>query len=87
MASAPRNHYSISIGGDAHGPVVAGDDNRVEAAARDAAPLHADDGTPAPTGPSQSNVAKDHASLYTVMNGELHIHQETPGGDGNQRGS
>jgi hypothetical protein len=64
----PRN--TIRIGGNASGPVVAGNDNRVEV--RQAAPESAaEDG-----GPAMTNTAKDHGTVYAVMNGEMHVHHE-----------
>jgi len=49
---------SLRIGGDAHGPVVVGDNNRV-------------DGKPA--GPTQHNTAKDGGTVFAVMNGNQDI--------------
>ncbi|MGY1435803.1 hypothetical protein [Streptomyces reniochalinae] len=72
MAPPPDNRYSVSTGGDAFGPVVAGHDNRVEV--RQAPPADARgrrQGTPRTP---KTNTASDSASVYTVMNGELHIH-------------
>ncbi|MFF2810452.1 hypothetical protein ACFVT2_25440 [Streptomyces sp. NPDC058000] len=80
MAPAAGDRFTIRIGGDASGPVVAGHENHVE--------VHQDPpdartgSTPAqeeqPPGPTQTNTAKDHASVFTVMNGELHIHHDGP---------
>lgn len=78
MTSAPGDRFEISIGGDASGPVVAGRDNRVETTAPPAdvrtgsGPAEGD----APGDSTQNNTAKDHGRVFTVMNGELHIHQE-----------
>ena len=55
---------SLRIGGTAHGPVVVGDDNRVETKT---------------TGPTQNNTAKDGGTLFGVMNGNQDVHEETPG--------
>ncbi|QKW10096.1 hypothetical protein HUT18_30425 [Streptomyces sp. NA04227] len=78
MASASGDRYSIRIGGDAAGPVVAGNENRVEV--HQSEPATSADGARAgeqePAAPSQTNTAKDHSSLYTVMNGEMHIHRD-----------
>ncbi|QHC29490.1 MULTISPECIES: hypothetical protein [unclassified Streptomyces] len=63
---------SIRIGGDAFGPVVAGNDNRVEV--RQAAPEAGREAA----GPVQNNTAKDHGTVYTVMTGDLHVHHDTP---------
>ncbi|WP_329166131.1 hypothetical protein OG709_12835 [Streptomyces sp. NBC_01267] len=82
MASSSGDQYTVRIGGAASGPVVAGHHNRVEthpdpAAAPDAV---APDDVPAPdaqpAGPTQTNTAHGHSSLFTVMNGELHVHHE-----------
>lgn len=70
MSRAPGN--SIRIGGDASGPVVAGNDNRVEV--RQAAP----EADREAAGPVQNNAADGHGTVYTVMNGDLHVHHEPP---------
>ncbi|WP_369205797.1 hypothetical protein [Streptomyces sp. PU-14G] len=72
MAPPPDNRYSVRIGGDASGPVVAGHDNHVEVQQAPAADASAEGGN---TPNTQTNTANDNASVYTVMNGELHIHQ------------
>ncbi|MEU8968391.1 hypothetical protein AB0D11_03795 [Streptomyces monashensis] len=71
---------TIRIGGDASGPVVAGDDNRVEVrrVAPEPAPEPAAEPVPADNGPTQINTAEDNGTLFTVMNGELHVHQHGP---------
>lgn len=81
MANSQGDRFSISIGGDVSGTVVAGHENHVEVGRdRPGAPA-----TDAPVqedraaGATQKNVAKDDASLYTVMNGELHIHNNNGG--------
>ncbi|BBC95989.1 hypothetical protein SRO_4813 [Streptomyces rochei] len=66
MSRAPGN--SIRIGGDASGPVVAGNDNRVEVP----------QAAPEAAGPVQNNTADGHGTVYTVMNGDLHVHHEPP---------
>ncbi|WP_326694794.1 MULTISPECIES: hypothetical protein [unclassified Streptomyces] len=88
MASSSGDQYTVRIGGAASGPVVAGHHNRVEthpdpaaAPAAGAAPdVAAPDDVPAPdaqpAGPTQTNTAHGHSSLFTVMNGELHVHHE-----------
>ncbi|MCX4693666.1 hypothetical protein [Streptomyces sp. NBC_01408] len=73
MPSAAGDRFTIRIGGDASAPVVAGHHNHVEVH-RAAEPAVADEPGQAP-GATQTNTASDHASVYTVMNGELHIHQ------------
>ncbi|MFG2721829.1 hypothetical protein ACGFW5_26615 [Streptomyces sp. NPDC048416] len=79
---------SIRIGGSASGPVVAGNDNRVEVRHSPPAPDTPTTPTPAAaaaaavaeeSGPTQTNTAKDHGTVYTVMNGELHVHHDEPG--------
>ncbi|MBH5333387.1 hypothetical protein IHE55_00635 [Streptomyces pactum] len=81
MTSPTGDQYTVKIGGDASGPVVVGRDNHVEV--HQDRPEAGSGGTPSeaqpPPGPTtQTNTAKDHASLFTVMNGELHVHH----GDG-----
>lgn len=56
---------SVRIGGDAHGPVVVGDNNRVKAT------------RPAET--TQTNTAKDEGTVYAAANGDIHIHHEDAG--------
>ncbi|WP_405019935.1 hypothetical protein OHV05_26845 [Kitasatospora sp. NBC_00070] len=73
MATGAGDRYDIRIGGDAHGPVVVGRDNRVETTPAPAAAAE-------PESPTQNNTAGGHATLYTVMKGDIHIHQE-PGAD------
>ncbi|OKJ09170.1 hypothetical protein [Kitasatospora sp. CB01950] len=71
MATRSGDRYDVRIGGDAHGPVVVGRDNRVEA------PAAPDTPPESPTeSPTQNNTAGGHASLYTVMKGDLHVHHE-----------
>ncbi|PLW71297.1 hypothetical protein GQS52_08330 [Streptomyces sp. SCUT-3] len=81
MANSQGDRFSISIGGDVSGTVVAGHRNHVEVG-RDRLDAPATD-APAredrAAGATQKNVAKDDASLYTVMNGELHIHNNNGG--------
>ncbi|MEU2083820.1 hypothetical protein ABZ569_18365 [Streptomyces albus] len=69
MTSSSGGRFTIRIGGDASGPVVAGHDNHVE--------VHGDGGEDRESGPTQSNAAHDHGTVYTVMNGELHVHPYT----------
>ncbi|MCX4550805.1 hypothetical protein [Streptomyces sp. NBC_01500] len=84
MASSSGDQYTVRIGGAASGPVVAGHHNRVEThpdpAAGAAPDVAAPDDVPAPdaqpAGPTQTNTAHGHSSLFTVMNGELHVHHE-----------
>ncbi|UNS97077.1 hypothetical protein MMF93_11575 [Streptomyces tubbatahanensis] len=75
MAPAPDNSYSVRVGGDASGPVVAGHDNRVETRHAPAGGASGAGDEPGNTPDTQTNTASDNASVYTVMNGELHIHQ------------
>ncbi|MEU2604102.1 hypothetical protein [Streptomyces albus] len=83
MTSSSGGRFTIRIGGDASGPVVAGHDNHVE--------VHGDGGEGREGGgPTQSNAAHDHGTVYTVMNGELHVHPYTtpqdPTPDGTAQG-
>ncbi|MFF8989831.1 hypothetical protein ACF09H_07735 [Streptomyces sp. NPDC014983] len=66
------SRHSVRIGGDASGPVVAGNDNRVE--------VHQDGpgADPEAAGPTQNNTAEGHGTVFTVMNGDLHVHHEAP---------
>ncbi|NYI05773.1 hypothetical protein [Allostreptomyces psammosilenae] len=93
MASKQGDNYSIRIGGDASGTVVAGHDNRVEVnratpPAESDAPRHSPSGNtpsdtspagapPAPT-PSQSNTASGHSTVFTVMNGTINVNHDGP---------
>lgn len=75
--------FSVSIGGDASGPVVVGRDNHVEV--HQPAPVSVPE--PEPTSPpapepapeaaasTQTNTAKDHGTVYAVTGGDMHIHQ------------
>ncbi|MGX4733462.1 hypothetical protein [Kitasatospora griseola] len=67
MTAESGDRYDVRIGGDAHGPVVVGRDNRVETKPAAAAE---------PESPTQHNTAGGHASLYTVMKGDLHVHHD-----------
>ncbi|KUJ66228.1 hypothetical protein ACZ90_39285 [Streptomyces albus subsp. albus] len=71
MASEEGDRFTIRIGGDASGPVVAGHDNRVE--------VHQTQPDPQPSGPHMTNTANDQATVYTVQNGQIHIHQGPAG--------
>ncbi|MEU5973604.1 hypothetical protein [Streptomyces sp. NPDC047315] len=74
MTNSSGDQFTISVGRDASGPLVAGHKNRVEVngQSRSESPEPAGDDC----GSTQKNVAKDNASLYTVQNGELHVHHE-----------
>lgn len=95
MAPDAGDQFTISIGGDATGPVVAGHGNHVAANRSEPQPQpepepepaehHPDQRPappqpvePAPAGSTQHNTAHDGATVYTVMNGELHVHAESP---------
>ncbi|MFJ8439025.1 hypothetical protein [Kitasatospora griseola] len=69
MATGSGDRYDVRIGGDAHGPVVVGRDNRIESNPGPAAAAEAES-------PTQHNTASGHATLYTVMKGDLHIHHD-----------
>ncbi|MFI2316937.1 hypothetical protein AMK17_05960 [Streptomyces sp. CB00072] len=85
MPPSTGDQYSISIGGDASGTVVAGHGNKVEvnrtgeaepdaaAVADAAADANAD------AGATQRTTVRDHGTAYTVMRGELNIHHAAPG--------
>ncbi|MCX4744205.1 hypothetical protein OG455_01525 [Kitasatospora sp. NBC_01287] len=90
MQPPPGDRITIRINGDATGPVVAGRDNRVEVERPpDENPAGAAERQAA--GPTQTNTANDHGTLFTVMHGDLHVHHDTgphAGGhrDGGQQG-
>ncbi|WP_043238660.1 hypothetical protein [Streptomyces violaceusniger] len=69
MPLSSGDRFTIRIGGDASGPVVAGHDNKVEVRR----PSEPD----AESGPTQTTTVRDHGTAYTVMNGELHIHHDS----------
>ncbi|MGW5679493.1 hypothetical protein ACWEV4_31200 [Streptomyces sp. NPDC003860] len=80
MTNSSGDQFTISVGRDASGTLVAGHKNRVEVNGQ-SRPESSE--RPEPSGPAgddcgstQENVAKDNASLYTVQNGELHVHHE-----------
>lgn len=77
--STSGDRYAIRIGGDAAGPVVAGHDIHVEV--RQPAAVTQDgavgvSGTSSDPTTKQVNTARDRASAFTVMNGEMHIHHD-----------
>lgn len=77
--------FTVSIGGDASGPVVVGRDNHVEV--HQSAPMPEPEPEPVPASPpasqpapdaaasTQTNTAKDHGTVYAVTGGDMHIHQ------------
>lgn len=77
MPPSTGDQYSISIGGDASGTVVAGHGNKVEvnrtgeaepdAVADAAADANAD--ANADAGATQRTTVRDHGTAYTVMRG------------------
>lgn len=80
MTSASGDRFAIRIGGDASGPVVAGRENHIEV-------HHGQPDSQVDSVPSggrqnprstQTNTANDHGTVCTVMNGELHIHHNSP---------
>lgn len=78
MTPASGDRFTISVGGDASGPVVAGHDNHVEVGRppADVPPGSSPDREEQAPGHTQTNTANDHGSVFTVMNGEMHIHQD-----------
>ncbi|UED84884.1 hypothetical protein [Streptomyces profundus] len=74
MTAAGDDSYSVHIGGNATGPVVAGHGNTIETRTEQPAEQPNERPAQAP-GPTQTNLATDHASVFTVMNGELHVHR------------
>ncbi|KQX36601.1 hypothetical protein ASD97_20615 [Streptomyces sp. Root63] len=83
MPPSTGDQYSISIGGDVSGTVVAGHGNQVEvhapaeAGPEAAAEAAADAGADA--GATQRTTVRDHGTSYTVMRGELNIHHAASG--------
>lgn len=73
MTSAPGEHYSVHIGGDAKGPVVVGHGHHVEFTT---APPAATRDAPAAT---QTNTAREQGTVYAVTGGDMHIHQNLSG--------
>ncbi|MFH8687823.1 hypothetical protein ACH4EC_13285 [Streptomyces anulatus] len=83
MPPSTGDQYSISIGGDASGTVVAGHGNQIEVnrtgeAEPDAAADTVADAA-ADAGATQRTTVRDHGTAYTVMRGELNIHHAAPG--------
>ncbi|GCD93091.1 hypothetical protein [Embleya hyalina] len=74
MTDGAGDRYSIRIGGDASGPVVAGHDIHIETARSEPSAARVDE----PSGDTQTNTAEDHATVYAVMDGEQHIHHHHP---------
>ncbi|WP_234347634.1 hypothetical protein [Streptomyces specialis] len=68
--SASGDEYTIRIGGNASGPVVAGHDNHVEVHHPAPGPQ------PEPVPSTQTNTAKDHGTVYAVTHGDMHIHHD-----------
>ncbi|MBT2411972.1 hypothetical protein J7I94_15570 [Streptomyces sp. ISL-12] len=66
----PPAHNSVHIGGDAHGPVVAGDGNRVD--------VRTPEPTAQPAGPAMHNTADQGATVYAVMNGNQYLDRPAP---------
>ncbi|WP_327334232.1 hypothetical protein [Streptomyces anulatus] len=82
MPPSTGDQYSISIGGDASGTVVAGHGNQVEVhrtGEPEAEPDAAADAVAADAGATQRTTVRDHGTAYTVMRGELNIHHAAPG--------
>ncbi|MFI6008766.1 hypothetical protein ACIBAG_08025 [Streptomyces sp. NPDC051243] len=69
MANKPSSQNKIHIGGNASGPVVAGERITVKVS------------QPAET--NQTSTAKDDGTVYAAANGDIHIHHDDaePGGD------
>ncbi|MFJ2432166.1 hypothetical protein ACIOWM_03020 [Streptomyces anulatus] len=79
MPPSTGDQYSISIGGDASGTVVAGHGNQVEVHAPAEAGPEAPADANADAGATQRTTVRDHGTSYTVMRGELNIHHAAPG--------
>ncbi|MFF2850225.1 hypothetical protein ACFVT5_28380 [Streptomyces sp. NPDC058001] len=72
MAHKPPSQNKIHIGGNASGPVVAGDNIRVKVT------------QPAET--TQTNTAKEDGTVYAATNGDIHIHHDEAGEEGEEGG-
>ncbi|MBV2364495.1 hypothetical protein [Streptomonospora nanhaiensis] len=76
MSEPTGGRYSVSIGGDASGPVVAGHDNTLEITER------RDTAEGAATDPgtryAQDNRAADRGTVFAVSHGDMHVHQTPP---------
>ncbi|MGX1948703.1 hypothetical protein ACWIGY_00280 [Streptomyces anulatus] len=79
MPPSTGDQYSISIGGDASGTVVAGHGNQIEVNRTGAAEPDAVADAAADAGATQRTTVRDHGTAYTVMRGELNIHHAAPG--------
>lgn len=87
MPPSTGDQYTISIGGDASGTVVAGHGNQVEVhGPGEAGPATDSNANPdaaadanADAGATQRTTVRDHGTAYTVMRGELNIHHAAPG--------
>ncbi|MFJ8971978.1 hypothetical protein ACIRJ3_22075 [Streptomyces anulatus] len=79
MPPSTGDQYSISIGGDASGTVVAGHGNKVEVNRTGEAEPDAVADAAADAGATQRTTVRDHGTAYTVMRGELNIHHAAPG--------
>ncbi|WP_441247049.1 hypothetical protein [Kitasatospora sp. McL0602] len=74
MPSTSGDRFTVRIGGNVAGPVVVGHDNQVEVnhPNPEAAPA------PAPESSTLNTTAEGHATAYSVMNGDLHVHHDSP---------
>ncbi|OKJ59503.1 hypothetical protein [Streptomyces sp. CB02115] len=79
MPPSTGDQYSISIGGDASGTVVAGHGNQIEVNRTGEAEPDAVADAAADAGATQRTTVRDHGTAYTVMRGELNIHHAAPG--------
>ncbi|MFD7673127.1 hypothetical protein [Streptomyces anulatus] len=79
MPPSTGDQYSISIGGDASGTVVAGHGNQIEVNRSGEAEPDAAADANADAGATQRTTVRDHGTAYTVMRGELNIHHAAPG--------
>ncbi|MFE1820254.1 hypothetical protein ACFW9S_14760 [Streptomyces anulatus] len=79
MPPSTGDQYSISIGGDASGTVVAGHGNKVEVNRTGEAEPDAAADANADAGATQRTTVRDHGTAYTVTRGELNIHHAAPG--------
>lgn len=69
MPPSTGDQYSISIGGDASGTVVAGHGNKVEVNRSGEAEPDAAADANADAGATQRTTVRDHGTAYTVMRG------------------
>jgi len=78
MSANSGDRFSIRIGGNASGPVVAGHNNHIEDHHLESPPQP--DATPPeehlPAESVQTNNARERGTVFAVTNGDMHVRQE-----------